>query len=931
MSLYSKMIDLQKLQMAWKRVRSNKPASGIDNVTWEQFDDRLSEELKELNQELVDHKYVCKPVKQVTLYKEQKERIIALYTMRDKVVQQSVAQELDKIFSDTFSESAYAYRANKSALNAIGNIDRLIKEEQPKYVLKADITKYFDMIQWPKLEQALRKKICEDDVLELIHMIVMAPTVDNEGNLCGRKLGIHQGASISPILSNVYLTKFDQWIESECLFYARYSDDMVIFAPSQEQLQKLLPQMQNRLRDLGLTLSEKKTGLYKIEDGFTFLGYYFDHRGKAVTAKAKDQLAGRLEGVWFLSREDEIHVRLKKMAEILNGWEQYFRGERKPGDILEYTTAVFMLQARGRSLNSLPKRSEYTNFDREIMEYLIEVWDHAERKDLMLLEYEQFYGTFDQENKYSNEQISVLLAAYAEVQRDENAETLTELMQIYADMHGYRQAEAIAQCIKGLIDKPVRNIEIPAERNASAQTYSVTVMRKYLALFAGREDIYAEISYHDGRKHTEQVLSPLDVKAVQNHLQGERVLATYVQRQNSTVHYMVLDLDVSRKVLLESRTAPELFQKSMKKAGEAVQEIRRWFQKKGVSLGIEYSGGRGYHLWLFFEQWIPTYYCNLLQDYMEPEMKNVLGDELSLEFFPNKTRLKNGKSGQNIKLPLAVNEAAHVHSVLMNEDLTVNENLEQWIDNTPKYSLAVIKKILSYKKPANQKQQMKLVNTDLSDFGNLTPNIREILSKCNLLRYLLRKAYDTGYLTHFERLSMLYVFGHVGNDGKQFLHQVMGYTLNYKYNVTEKFIRKCPEKPISCLKLREQYKSVTAEIGCSCSFHRSERCYPSPVLHAISLSKQDAEQVTLPISRTVTKEKSKEITESLNIHSRAQALAEKLIGFKKQERGIRRSIEKNEKELEKIFEEEHIDFLELEMGILTRRKIDGGWDWMIEL
>lgn len=332
-----------------------------------------------------------------------------------------------------------------------------------------------------------------------------------------------------------------------------------------------------------------------------------------------------------------------------------------------------------------------------------------------------------------------------------------------------------------------------------------------------------------------------------------------------------------------------------------------------------------------FDQWIPVYYCNLLQDCIEPEVKDLLGNDLTLEFFPNKVRLKNGKPGQAMKLPLAAHTAANVRSVLLDDDLSVNENLEQWIDNTPKYSLNVIKKILSYKKPENEKQQRKIVSTDLTDFGELAPNVKEILLKCNLMRYLARKAYDTGYLTHFERLSMLYVFGHVGDEGKQFLHQVMGYTLNYKYNVTEKFIRRCPEKPVSCLKLREQYKSVTAEIGCSCAFRRSDKCYPSPVLHAISLSGQDAEQVTLPISRTISKEKSKEITDNLNIHTRAQNLAAKIVEFKKQERGIRRSIQKTEKELERIFDDEKKDSLELDMGILVRRKTENGWEWMIEL
>lgn len=177
----------------------------------------------------------------------------------------------------------------------------------------------------------------------------------------------------------------------------------------------------------------------------------------------------------------------------------------------------------------------------------------------------------------------------------------------------------------------------------------------------------------------------------------------------------------------------------------------------------------------------------------------------------------------------------------------------------------------------------------------------------------------------------MYVFGHVGDDGKRFVHQVMSYTINYKYNVTEKFIRKCPEKPISCMKLRNQYKSVTAEIGCSCIFRRNDKCYPSPVLHAISSSSEDNNVVTIPTSRTLTEEKSKDVADEMNIHKRAQALATRILELKKQRRGIDSSVRKVEKELERLFDEENIESLELEMGLLVRRKKENGYEWLIEI
>lgn len=82
----------------------------------------------------------------------------------------------------------------------------------------------------------------------------------------------------------------------------------------------------------------------------------------------------------------------------------------------------------------------------------------------------------------------------------------------------------------------------------------------------------------------------------------------------------------------------------------------------------------------------------------------------------------------------------------------------------------------------DEEESKKIVDEDLSAFPKASGNVLEVLKKCSLMRYLCQKAAKTGYLTHFERLSILYVFGHLGEDGQQFVHQVMSLTLNYQYN-----------------------------------------------------------------------------------------------------------------------------------------------------
>ncbi len=206
-----------------------------------------------------------------------------------------------------------------------------------------------------------------------------------------------------------------------------------------------------------------------------------------------------------------------------------------------------------------------------------------------------------------------------------------------------------------------------------------------------------------------------------------------------------------------------------------------------------------------------------------------------------------------------------------------------------------------------------------------------ILENCNLMRYLCQKARNTGYLTHFERLSLLYVFGHMGDAGHEFLHHIMGFTLNYQYHVTQKFISRCPEKPISCVKLRDQYKRITAEYGCSCNFRKIKNCYPSPVIHAIKDSEDMEDKITIPTSRTLSAEKTEKVREELNIPQKIQSIASRILEFKKQKRGIDKNITKLENELEKIFDEMGTDEVEVQFGLLKRRKTESGYEWLVEI
>lgn len=193
MSIYSKVIDLQKLHQAWERVKKNKPAAGVDQVTYEQFDAGRKEELKQLNVELQNHSYRAMPVKRVMMYKGEKAREIALYSMRDKVVQQSIAGELNKIYDSKLSDQTFAYRSNKSSLHAVNAIEAEIQTGKYTWALKVDIAHFFDRIEWKLLKRMLEKNIREEDVLFLIEENTRSAMLEDSGELTEKRQGLYQG------------------------------------------------------------------------------------------------------------------------------------------------------------------------------------------------------------------------------------------------------------------------------------------------------------------------------------------------------------------------------------------------------------------------------------------------------------------------------------------------------------------------------------------------------------------------------------------------------------------------------------------------------------------------------------------------------------------------------------------------------------------
>ncbi len=566
MSFYSRIIDLQKLSLAWDRVRKNKPACGVDNVTWEMFEENKKTELKQLNISLTEHSYTVMPVKMVTLYKGDKLRQIALYCMRDKVVQQSIAGELVKIYDRIFSDCIYAYRPGKSALAALEIVMQKIQNGEYGYALKLDIENFFDTISIDRLIHLLEYHIKEEDLLELVRMVCNAPSISDTGQLVKKQQGIYQGSAIAPILSNVYLAEFDRKMEEECSFYIRYSDDMLVLGKDRQDLGEILSMAALLLEKAGLCLNQSKTVILPVEEGFDFLGYHFDKKGKAIPAKAEAGLAERLENIWLAEKAGMLQQKLKKGAAILEGWEQYFKEDRRIASIYEFAVVTYMMQNKEVDISTLERyRKSVKNDNLEICLYLYQFWQKSSSRKMMLYEMEDFQdiAELDQDVEIGHVYLGELLEFYDRLIAEETEEVLVNLMQIYSDAGAFNKAAAFMDKISrfhisyGPPDKPVIPRELNKEdrkEGMEAVQFSKGQMQVYMENFVGREDTYViqEVG-RSGRQSYVQMMEPLTEEVLQRHFSGECTVGTYVQRNNNTAHFMVIDIDVSKKVLLGRR------------------------------------------------------------------------------------------------------------------------------------------------------------------------------------------------------------------------------------------------------------------------------------------------------------------------------------------------------------------------------------------
>lgn len=317
------------LQRAWKRVKANKGAAGVDGLSIEQTAERLLTEWAGIRAQLLSGLYRPSRVRRVMIAKaDGSQRELGIPTVTDRLIQQALLQVLQPLLDPGFSEHSYGFRPGRRAHDAVLAAQAYVQSGR-RIVVDVDLEKFFDRVNHDILIERLRKRVPDQGVLRLIRAYLNSGILDG-GLVMQRHEGTPQGGPLSPLLANVLLDEVDKELERRGHCFVRYADDCNVYVHSRRAGGRVMALLRRLYARLRLRINEAKSRVSSVFAGRKFLGYSFWVAPKGVIKRtvAKKALETFKQRVRQLSRRScgrSLQQVVERLSSYLEGWKGYYR------------------------------------------------------------------------------------------------------------------------------------------------------------------------------------------------------------------------------------------------------------------------------------------------------------------------------------------------------------------------------------------------------------------------------------------------------------------------------------------------------------------------------------------------------------------------------------------------------------------------------
>ena len=328
--IITKILERDNLNLAFKNVKANKGASGIDELSIEETEKFIKEHKNQIVWQLYNRKYQPQPVRRVEIPKANGGvRKLGIPTVLDRVIQQAMVKVLSPIFEPYFSEYSYGFRPNRCCQMAIIKALEYFNDGYD-WIVDIDLEKFFDNVPHDRLLRMVSDVVKDGNVVSLVNKFLKAGVMI-QGNYEDTVIGTPQGGPLSPLLSNVMLNKLDKELEARNLHFTRYADDTIILVKSEKAANRVMESTTHFIeKKLGLKVNMTKTKICKPNDlKYLGFGFYKDIKNNTYNCvphiDSKMKFQRKLKSLTKRSESISLDTRFERLNWLIRGWVNYFK------------------------------------------------------------------------------------------------------------------------------------------------------------------------------------------------------------------------------------------------------------------------------------------------------------------------------------------------------------------------------------------------------------------------------------------------------------------------------------------------------------------------------------------------------------------------------------------------------------------------------